>query len=180
MPSGGRDGMVVVGVRAGLGEHELQLARVVAPGGEQAALGHRRRRVLAPADHGRDGGEPLPQRGRGVQQEQVDVASRGERVEDPEVARGQAREAEEREPRRQVEQPGLLAQPRARPLEPLRRARHADPRPQAPPQLRLPVARRAAGRPGEHQRGPVQGVAVEQPGQVPHAAEPPRAPRAKR
>jgi hypothetical protein len=60
--------MVVVAVRARVLEHELQLADVVAPGGEQAVAGERLRRIRLAAGHAVSG-DPLPQSGRRVQQE---------------------------------------------------------------------------------------------------------------
>ena len=94
----------------------------------------------------------------------------------------QPRQPEQRQPRRQVDDLRLLAQPRARALDPLGRIGHADPRAQPPPQLGLPrPARRhvpvLAPRPRAHHLGPVQRVAIEQLGEVPNRAEPPRPPR---
>ena len=109
----------------------------------------------------------------------MDVAAGGERPQDREVSRRQPREPEQREPRGQVEQARLGREPGARRREPLGGAGQADPCAQPAPQLRLPVAGRAAGRPGQDELGPVQRVAVEQLGQVAHAAEPARAPQAR-
>ena len=73
----------------------------------------------------------------------------------------------------QVDEPGLVAQPRARALEPLGRAGRADPLAQPPPQLGLPrgvgraCRRRRPARPRADHLGPVQRVAVEQVGEVP-------------
>ena len=74
-----------------------------------------------------------------------------------------------------VEQPGLRPQPRARAIEARDGIRRADPRAQPPPELGLPAVVRAAG-PGPHERGPVERVAVEQPGEVAHGGEAPGAP----
>ena len=82
---GGATGVVVV--YGAVAEHELELARVLAPGGEQAVAGEVRGRVLGAPDHGRMAAHALPQRGRRVQEEQVDVARGGQRAQDVEVAR---------------------------------------------------------------------------------------------
>ena len=64
-------------------DDELQLARVLPPGGEQAVARPGDRRVLGAADHARRlGGDPLPQGRRRVQQEQVHVAVLGQRPQD--------------------------------------------------------------------------------------------------
>ena len=67
------------------------------------------------------------------------VAVLGERVQHAQLAGREPREAEQREARRQVGEPGSRAQPRARAPQPRRRVGHVDPRVQPPPQLRLPV-----------------------------------------
>ncbi len=76
--------------------------------------------------------------GRGVQEEEMHLASLGDRVEDVEVTGREAREPEQRQPRRQVEELGLLAQQLARVDQALGRPRLADPLPQEPPQIDLP------------------------------------------
>ena len=63
-----------------------------------------------------------------------------QRAQHVEMPRGQPRQPEERQPRRQIDEPGLLPQPRTRALNPLRRIRNPDPRAQPPPELRLPHA----------------------------------------
>lgn len=89
---------------------------------------------------------------------------------------GQPGEAEEREPRGQLEQPGLGRDPLRREVEPLRRVGRGDPRPEPAPELGLPggagrergprtvhvLPRRPAG---EHPRA-VERVAVVEPGEV--------------
>ena len=101
--------------------------------------------------------------------------ARAERAQHLEVGRGQARQAEQADARRELDQPGLRAQPRARVRQPLGRRRHADPRAQPAPQLRLPVVVVLALGPAEHQLGPVRAVAVEQPGEMAHGGEAARA-----
>ena len=166
----GGDRVLVVHVRAA--EHELQLARVVPPRGEQGIGGALV--DLGAAGHGRAVLQPLPQRGRGVQQEQVDVAVRGERAQDVEVAGRQAREPEQREPRREVDEAAVGVQRPAGRAAPLRRPGHREPLAQPPPQLGLPVLA-LAGRPALEHLRPVQRVAVEQLGHVADAREAPRA-----
>ena len=102
------DRVVVVDVLAGSGEHELQLADVVAPGREQAVGGQRSRwdpraGATVRLRHRRD---LLPQRRRRMQREDVDVAAGRQRAQDLEVAGGQPREAEHRDALREVDQAG--------------------------------------------------------------------------
>ena len=170
-----RDRVVVVGA-AVAAEHELQLARVVAPRGEQAVGRQRRGRVVARGGTAgaRGAPRPLPQRGRRVQQEQVDVARLGERAQHLEVAGGQPRQAEQRDARRERHQrrarrAAARTPPRAaRPGRARRSARAAAAT--APPASRRPGAA-LARRPVEQQLGPVQRVAVEQPGEVADGGE---------
>jgi hypothetical protein len=99
-------------------------------------------------------------------------------VEDSDVARGQAGEAEHGQPLGQADQFRLLLQASAGRREPLGAARHADPLTQAPPQLGLPARfdpgararkpgtgrrRIVAGRPGQYQLGTAEAVTVKQP-----------------
>ena len=105
----------------------------------------------------------------------------GQRPQHVEVAGREAGEAEQRHARGQRGQGGVLAQPRAGAGEPVGRPRLGDAVAQAPPQLGLPGGVRGqraaravavvALRPGAHHRGPVQGVAVEQVGEVADRAE---------
>ena len=136
------------------------------------------------ADDRRGAGDALPQRGRGVQQEQVHVALGAERPQHLQPPGGQPREAEDRQAVRQLDELGLLAQARARGLDPLGRVGLAGAGAQPPPQLRLParVGRQpraggvdvAAVRPRADHAGALERVAVEQLGDVAHAREPPR------
>ena len=116
--------------------------------------------------------EPLPERRRGVQQEEVDVAVLGQRLEHGQTAGGQPRQPEQGEARRQVGELRLRAQARARVLDPLGRPGLGDRRVQAPPQLGLPAVA-AAARPLVQQRRPVQRVAVVQRRQVADGREAP-------
>ena len=174
--------MVVVGVPARAGEHELHLARVVPPRGEQAVARQRGGRVVHAREDGRRpvdlSGHGVPQRRRRVQQEEVHVAPRGERREHVAVAGGQSRQAEDRQALRQVDDRGLGAQARARLIEPLGRPRPTDALAQPQPQLRLPVLLVGRRRgPSADLVGPVQRVAVEQVGEVTDGGEAPRAPQ---
>ena len=155
-------------------EHQLHLARVTAPRGEQPVLRQPRRVVLGPPARARCAAQPLPQRGRGMQEEQVHVAAGRQRTQDLQPRRREPGQPEQREPRRQVDELRLLREPRAARLEPLGRARLTQLRAQASPQLGLP-SRLLPGRPRAHHLRPLKRVAVKQPGDVPDAAEPPRA-----
>ncbi len=165
-----RDRMVVVD-RAGARDDELQLARVVPPRAEQPVADQRGRAVLGAAEGRLAARERLPQRRRRMQDEQVDVATRAERAQHLEVGRGQARQAEQADARRERDQPGLRAQARAPVRQPLGRRRHADPRAQPAPQLRLPVVVVLALGPAEQELGPVRAVAVEQAREMAHGGE---------
>ena len=125
------------------GDDELQLARVVAPGGEQA-VGRRARGWGRPRG-GRSAacrvaGDPVPQRRRRVQQEQVDVAvrrrARAGRASWPAGSRVSPKSDEPRRAGRRA--PGRRAGARTR-VEPLGRVGLADPRAQPAPQLGLPA-----------------------------------------
>ena len=159
---------MVVGV---LVEHELELTAVVAPRGEQPVLRERRRLVLAAAERLRSPGDLLPQRGRRVQQEEVDVASGGERFEDVDVAAREAGQPEHAEARRQVGQIRLFAQAGTCAREALGRIGLADAGAQTAVELGLPrgVGRDAgvvARDPGADHLRAVERVAVEQAGEV--------------
>ena len=173
------DGVVVgdVLVRA---EHELHLARVLTPGGEQAVVGESGGGVVGAADDRRLRADLVPQCGRRVEEEDVHVAAGGERAQDVEVAGREAGQAEERDALGQVGQRRRCAEPLARGLEPLGGAGVGEPLPQPPPQLGLPGRLLGhvdlASRPAAHHRRPVQRVAVEQLGEVADGGEPPRAP----
>ena len=133
---------VGAGVPAG---DELQLAGVAAPRGEQRVLRRgwrcgRRGAVaaVAPAAGLDVLGDALPQHGRRVEQEQVDVARRAEGVEHLDVAGGEAGQPEQRQAGRQVDDVGLVAQPRRTPRQSLGRAGRADALTEEAPQRRLP------------------------------------------
>ena len=134
----------------------------------------RRWRDVGP-DHGL---EPFPQRGRGVEQEQVDVPALTHRFEHVEIAGRQAGQPEQGDAGREVEKVGRFPQAQAGADQALGRARLADPGPQQSPQLHLPeglvVAGRAVGPTLQH-FGPVHGIAVEEIGHVPDGREPLRA-----
>ena len=61
-----------------------------------------------------------------------------QRTQHVEMPCGQPRQLKERQPRRQLDKPRLLPQPRTRTLDPFGRIRNPDPRAQPPPKLRLP------------------------------------------
>ena len=162
-------------------EHELHLARVLAPGGEQPVGGERRRwcrrRGARPA-----AGPPIFSHSAGEGCRRKTWTSRpaasarstsrwpvGSRV-SPNSEMRSGRSSSD----------GLRAQPLARGLEPLGRARRAEPLAQPPPQLRLPRGLVGnvdlAARPAAHHRRAVQRVAVEQLGEVADGREAARAP----
>ena len=179
-PSGGG------GRRVAGREHQLQLARVAAPRGEQRVSGERggrvvgrgaaRRRVAASCSHSA---------GDGWSRNRWTSRPLGERAQHLQVAGRQPRQPEQRQPGGQVDERGSAAQPRARRLEALGRAGAADPLAQPPPQLGLPAASAAAGRrrrdaplrPGPQHLRALERIAVEQAGQVADGGEAPRAPR---
>ena len=161
-------------------EHELQLARVLAPGGEQPVA--RRASRSGPSarrdDRRRALRDLLPQRGRGVQQEEVDVAAarraRAARRGGPAGSRvrpnseSRAGQVDERRARR------AAARTRARAARPgsgspirARSRRHSS-----ACQRRVGGHRRRPSprRPGAHHLRPVQRVAVEQLGEVADAS----------
>ena len=124
-------------------EHELELARVLSPGGEQPVTRRGRGAVIAAAQALRTGREQArPQRRRGVQDKHVNLARLGEGRQDLEVAGGQARYPEQRDPARQSHDCRVLAQARAGRLDPLGRAWNREALAHPAPQLRLPDARR--------------------------------------
>ena len=106
-----------------------------------------------------------------MQREEVDVARRGQRFEDLDVAARQPREPERAEPRRQVGKVGLCAQARARVGKALRGVGLADASSHPAVELGLP---RGVGRdpgvvahaPGADHLRAVERVAVEQAGEV--------------
>ena len=121
------------------------------------------------------GCQPVPQRGRRVQQEEVDVAACADRLQHVEVARRQPGQPEQRQPRRQVQELGLIPQPAAgaRPGAPPDPAARSAPAAAATaPPARPP--RPSCGEPGgpalQHV-GAVDGVAVEEVGDVADARE---------
>ncbi len=175
--------VVLIGVgRVGGREDDLQLARVLAPGGEEAVVRQgdggvvlATRRVHGVVERR---GDLLPEGGRRVQEVQVDVAMRGDRAENLQPGGRQAREAQDREAVREVGELRLVPEALAGGGEALGRARDLEVRTQPTPQLRLPagVVGQAGvvprGPPRQHLR-PVQRVAIEEPCDVPHRAEPP-------
>ena len=154
-------------------DHELQLARVVAPGGEQRVGGQGGGRIGGAADDRAVAADPLPQRGRRVEQEQVDVAVGGQRAQHGEPARGQPREAEQREPGGEVDDRGVLAQARAGGGHACGRPGLGDGLVEAPPQLGLPAVV-LAGRPRREHLRAVERIGVEQVGDVADGREPAR------
>ena len=182
-PGGGRGAcppaarrVVVVDVLAGGRQHELELPRVLAPGGEQAvggqpASGSSPRRRPGPA-RPRAAGHSA---GRRVQHEHVDVARGGERAQHLEPPGGQAREAEHGDPLRQRGDRRLGPQPiagRREPLRPGRRRRSARAAgATAPPASASRSGARRVQRPTTHHRRAVQRVAVEQVGDAADGAE---------
>ena len=72
----------------------------------------------------------------------MDVAGGGDRLQDVEVSRGEAGQSEQRQPRRQIDDRGIGAQPRAGGLESLGRAGDPDPETEAAPELGLPARHR--------------------------------------
>ncbi len=178
------DRVVVVDHAFGAGEHELHLAPVVAPGGEQAVVGEPPCLVVGASMHpglSSSTCDALPQLGRWVEQKQVHVAVGGERAEDLKPSRRQTGETEEREAPGQLSARRLFAQYRAGSLQSFRRARPGEPIAQAPPELGLPggirrertrrPVRVLTGGPGEQHLGAIERVPVEQLGEVPNAAE---------
>ena len=161
-------------IAAGAGEHELELARLAAPRGEQAVARRPRRPILGAGRRGllirQCELDLIPQRRGGMEQQQVDVAAGGERMHDLELGAGQPRQPEQRQPGREVEQLRLGPQAHAGAGESFGRARDADPRAQRPPQLWLPAVA-GAPRPVDEQRRAAGRVGVEQPGDQPHAGE---------
>ena len=178
-----RRGVVVVPVRL---HDEVQLARVLPPRRQQPVVRERLRGVLGAAPLVRRPGDLLPQRGRRVEEEQVDIPMGRERGEDLEPGGGQARQAEHREPCRKVDKAGFALEPLARGVDPLGGIGLAHPLAESAPQVRLPgrVGREplagrphvAALRPRPHHRRPLDGVAVVELGDVADAREPPRLP----
>jgi hypothetical protein len=110
------------------------------------------------------------------------VAPNRERAQHIEMPRRQARQPEEQDPRRQIDDPRLLPQPSTSALNPLRLVRNPNPRPQPPPQLGLPnpVGRHPAVLPASpspnHLRS-MQRVPIEELREMPNRTEPPSPPR---
>ncbi len=114
----------------------------------------------------------------------MNIAPAGERPQHLKMAGGQAREPEQRDPIGEVDERRVLEQPRAGAAAALGGAGQRDPGSQPPPQFGLPgvgggqrdtilVEVEPLG-PGSEHRRTVQRVAIEQPCQVAHGAEPPR------
>ena len=91
--------MVVLDDLTGGGDDELQLASVLPPGGEQAIARQPGRRILAAANdlraRAQRSSDLVPQRRRGVKDEEVHLAPASERGQDLEIASRQAREPEQ-------------------------------------------------------------------------------------
>ena len=106
----------------------------------------------------------------------MQLAPRGERLEDVAIAGREARQAEDGDLRREVDDARVGLEHLAGPFEPLGGPRLADARPQAAPEPSLPLlVRRVLGRgPGPHGVGPVQRVPVEELGHMPDRREPTR------
>ena len=141
-------------------------------------LGPAQRR-LSPSD---ERGHPVPQRQRGVEQEEVNVATGRDRGEHLEIGRPGKRVRPNSETRTGIST--IPGSSRRRSHAPVRRSAGlgpADRFAQAPPEGRLPDgvgwewaavgAGVTAGGPGPHHRRPVHAVAVEQVGDVPDAGE---------
>ena len=103
----------------------------------------------------------------------MDLAVRGDRVEDLQACDGDPGEAEQREALGQRDRARLAAQPRACRRSARDGVRLGDARAQPSPQVRLPMLV-FTGRPGADQPRSVQRVAVEQSGEVADGREPPR------
>ena len=99
----------------------------------------------------------------------MDVALRGDRAQHADVAGRQPGQPEQRQPLRQIDQRGLVGQPRARALDALGRSGLPDRRAQPSPQLGLPAGVLTLS-PRANEVGTVQRVAVEQVGEVPDRA----------
>src|ERR1022692_349251 len=99
-----------------------------------------------------------------MQEEKMHLPQLRDRLEDAELTRGQAGETEEREPGRKLENLPIGRKPRGGDVKTLRRAWHADPLPQAAPQLALPTDvgafTKSTGGPSENHVGTVHGVLV--------------------
>ena len=149
--------VVLIGVgRVGGREDDLQLARVLAPGGEKAVARQGDGGVVLATRrlHGvvERRGDLLPEGGRRVQEVQVDVAMRGDRAENLQPGGRQAREAQDREAVREVGELRLVPEALAGGGEALGRARDLEVRTQPTPQLRLPAG--VVGQAGVVPRGP--------------------------
>ncbi len=166
-------------------EHELHLAGVAAPRAQQR-VGRDRPRGVTRSGHGQrrwsEAGNAIPQRQRRVEGEEVDIPLSGDGPEHVEVGGGEPGETEQRDAGRELDVDGPGPQAGAGLGHPLRWARAGDPLSQLTPQSRLPLGigrhvgeRAPAGvvEPREHHVGPVDGVAVEQVGQVPGGGEAP-------
>ena len=190
---GGQRAVVVIGARrlARRREHELHLARVPSPGGQQPVGGERRRsgrrrgaidrlarraarRRPAPTAPATGAAGTGGRRGRAASARRTCSWPAGRRVSPNSEKRPAARRATRSSRSR--------SHARSRPLG---RARHADPRAQPAPQLGLPERRLGQGvadrvgivavRPGVEHLGAMQRVAVVQAGEVADDAQAPGA-----
>ena len=114
--------------------------------------------------------------GRRVEEEEVHLAAGGERAQHGEVAGRDPRQAEERDALGEGDERGLGSQPLARLLDSLGGARLVEALPQAAPELGLPGGLAGevdlTARPAAHHLRAVEGVAVEQLGEVAEGGEP--------
>ena len=157
-------------------EHELHLARVLAPRGEEAVVGEGGGGVVLAADDRLARADLLPQRRGRVEEEEVHLAAGGERAQHGEVAGRDPRQAEERDALGEGDERGLGSQPLARLLESLGGAGLVQSLPQPAPELGLPggLGREVdlTARPAAHHLRAVERVAVEQLGEVAEGGEP--------
>ncbi len=172
---------VVVGDVLVRAEHELHLARVLTPGGEQAVVGEGGGGVVGAADDRRRGRRSCSHSaGEGWRRKTCTSRPAARARSTSRWPGREAGQAEERDALGEVAQRRRCAEPLARRLEPLGGAGVGEPLPQPPPQLGLPGRLFGhvdlAPRPAAHHRRPVQRVAVEQLGEVADGGEPPRAP----
>ena len=157
-------------------QHELHLARVLAPGGEEAVVGEGGGGVLLAPDDRLARADLLPQRRGRVEEEEVHLAAGGERPQHGEVAGRDPRQAEERDALGEVdERRARLAAART----PARAARRGSARQGAAAGgSRARPARRPrrevdlTARPAAHHLRAVERVAVEQLGEVAEGGEP--------
>jgi hypothetical protein len=113
-----------------------------------------------------------------MEHEHMHVPPDRQRAQHVEVPRGQPRQPKERDPGRQIDERGIVPQPRTSALNSLRLIWNPDPLAQPPPELRLPHAIRGdvpilPASPGTNHLRPMQRVAIEQLREMPNRTEPP-------